>query len=185
MQNDELIRANDALEKAKKKFEDIYDFSTICYFSLGRDGIIQGMNLSAANLLGNARSGLVGRNFRMFVSQGERRAFDGFLEKVFNNKIKTAIETILAGSGKSPANVYVEGAAGDDSSVCQLNLIDITERKQDEATIKSLVEKLEYSNEQLEAFAYTISHDLQSPIGSITGFITLIEKQNAGLMNED
>jgi PAS domain S-box-containing protein len=53
-------------------------------------------------------------------------------------------------------------------------LFDITERKQAEQERQDLINKLEAQNAELERFAYTISHDLKSPLITIQGFLGLL-----------
>ena len=53
---------------------------------------------------------------------------------------------------------------------------DITERVRAREEREAFVEELESKNAELERFTYTVSHDLKSPLVTITGFLGLIEK---------
>lgn len=68
---------------------------------------------------------------------------------------------------------------------------DITPRKSNEESLKSLNtelakinSKLEVSNQELEQFAYVASHDLQEPLRMISSFLGLIERRYATILDE-
>lgn len=62
---------------------------------------------------------------------------------------------------------------------------DITERKESEEKLKEILEKLSTSNEELEQFAYIISHDLQEPLRTIANFTQLLQRRYEGKFDSD
>ena len=68
---------------------------------------------------------------------------------------------------------------------------DITERKRREQEIESLSlelakrsTELESINKELEAFAYSVSHDLRAPLRHVAGFAELLQKNASSLLDE-
>jgi light-regulated signal transduction histidine kinase (bacteriophytochrome) len=62
--------------------------------------------------------------------------------------------------------------------------MDITSRKEGEKILAETARRLESSNQTLEAFAYSASHDLQEPLRKIIGFSNLLERSFAGELSD-
>ncbi len=67
MQNQELRRLQDELEKSRDTYSHLYDFAPVGYFTVSEKGLIVAANLTFATMLGIDRGALIGKPFhRLF-----------------------------------------------------------------------------------------------------------------------
>ena len=95
MQNAELQRTRVEAEAALERYTELYDFAPVGYFSIDQQGLIQELNLAGAAMLGMARSRILQRRLRGFVSPASRPVVDAFLETLFASPGKRACEALL------------------------------------------------------------------------------------------
>ena len=154
MQNEQLVQSQAEVEAGLKHYADLYnelyDFAPVGYFTLGRDGTIQRVNLTGARLLGVQRSKLVRLRFGAFVSAEFRLTFKDFLEKVFANHGKETYEAALLKDAHELFWVHLEAVIEDElREECRVVMVDITERKQVEIELQQHKEDIELINEEL------------------------------------
>jgi two-component system, sensor histidine kinase and response regulator len=68
------------------------------------------------------------------------------------------------------------------SELLELRLV---ERDQAQDALARQAMELERSNAELEQFAHVVSHDLQEPLHTLSGFLELLSEQHAGQLDDD
>ncbi len=61
---------------------------------------------------------------------------------------------------------------------------EIAERRRAETALRRRIAELEASNTELDAFAHTAAHDLKTPLTSLIGFSSMLEKRDGDLAGE-
>lgn len=85
MQIEELRRTHDAMEEARDRYVELYDFAPVGYITLDRDCLISEINLTGAALLGVDRVKLIHRRFSKFVSSQDRDLWHRLFQRLMEH----------------------------------------------------------------------------------------------------
>ena len=141
MQNEELKRARDETEKLQVKYEELYDFAPVGYFTVDQDGTICEANLTGCRLLGHERQDVIGRRFQAFLPAKSIPVFTTFCRNILETGGKQADELFLPRDGDTRIYVQISGIelrnGTEEPSRIRMAVSDITERKRlEEALLK-------------------------------------------------
>ena len=139
--NIEISQALSTAKKSSRKYSELYDFAPSGNFTLSADTKIQELNHSGAQMLGFERSQLIDRYFGHLVSETTLPVFDEFINRIFKNKTKEMCEVMLTINDNQTKFVHIEGMLVMSSRHCLINVVDITERKIAEQSLKVSEEK--------------------------------------------
>ncbi len=84
-QNEQLLKAQHELEKARDRYSDLYDFAPTGYMSLGDGGTILDINLAGAALFGKMRAELIRVPVTQLIERAQRESMQQFLRRANNN----------------------------------------------------------------------------------------------------
>jgi len=138
MQNEELRRAQVAIEESRDRYVDLYEFAPIGYLTLTREGMIAEINLTGAALLGMERKKLLNRRFDGFVTAGDRDRWHSHYLNVLKRVGRKVCEVVIERNDDTffHAQLDCQRTKSDDASMMRIALTDITERIQNEEHLR-------------------------------------------------
>lgn len=168
-------------KKAEERFRLVVESAPNAMILVNHEGTITLINKQTEILFGYERSELVGRKLEVLLPE----RFSGHHathRNTFFKKPQTrsmGIGRDLFARRKNGTEVQVEIGLNPietaDGQLVLASIIDITERKLQELTLKKQVE-LETKNKELEQFAYVASHDLQEPLRTVSNYMQIFEE---------
>ena len=108
MQNEELHKAQTALEASRTKYFDLYNIAPVGYLTLDKDGLIKETNLLTTQLLGIERSSVVGQPIARFIYRDDQDTHYLHLKKLFDTGLSQECELRLVKKEGSQFWVYLE-----------------------------------------------------------------------------
>jgi PAS domain S-box-containing protein len=98
LQNEELRRTQVELEESRTRYFELYDLAPVAYLTIAEKGLVESANLTAAALLGVARSALVKQPFTRFVSSEDQDIYFRHRKQLYSSGAPQACELRLATS---------------------------------------------------------------------------------------
>ena len=153
-------------------------------------GVIVLVNTQVERQFGYRRDELVGEKIKKIIPEG-------FAERLIADATRSTAEALaqhigagieLSGRRKDgtefPIEIMLSPLESTEGILVTAAIRNISARKKSEQELAVANQVLEESNLELKQFAYIASHDLQTPLRSITGFVQLLQQEYEGKLDE-
>jgi PAS domain S-box-containing protein len=193
-------------ELASSRLAAVVESSDDAIISIGLDTIITTWNAGAERMFGYAAEEVIGKSVALLIPAGSEDEEPRIIQRLLEGERIDHYETIRVGKGNKPVNVSLSispildrhGTIVGASKI----LRDITDRKRSEDALRLAqiqlrrhAEKLEEevaertvklreTISELEAFSYSVSHDMRSPLRAMQGYSDALLEDYKGKLDE-
>ncbi|MDD5030395.1 MAG: ATP-binding protein [Rhodoferax sp.] len=185
MQNDELQRAQLALEASRARYFDLYDLAPVGYLTVSAQGLILEANLSVATMLGVARGALAKQPLSRFIAKFDQDVYYHCRQQLIDTGQAQNCELQVLQGGNATLWVKLNISAVSETTDCpvlRVILSDISDRKKLDDALYATNRSLQAARIQADRanlakseFLSSMSHELRSPLNAILGFAQLME----------
>ena len=197
----EQLSTERALHESRRQYGEVLESVNEVIFRTDADGHLSFLNRAWLRLSGLAPESSLGHALIEFLHPDDRPQAEDMLAQVARGELDECCCQLrlrthdgevrwIEATGRriTDADGHHLGLAGtlDDISARKIAEMTLKNVNQElEARVRQRTAELEASNRELEAFSYSVSHDLRAPLRAIDGFARILEEELDEHMDDD
>jgi PAS domain S-box-containing protein len=178
------------LHESREQFRAVTETASDAIISADGQGTITYFNQAAERIFGYSATEALGQPLTLLMPQRfqepHRLGFQRFLATKQARIIGKTLELVARNKGgkEFPIEISVSHWTTTKGNFFTAILRDITARKDAEEVLTRRTAELEAANDELEAFSYSVSHDLRAPLRHIDGFSNMLRDECGPALND-
>jgi PAS domain S-box-containing protein len=175
----ERRRAEEALRESEKKYRLLIETANESIVVV-QDGLLKFVNSASIGLMGGySEQELMDRPFSEFIHPDDRSmVVENYRRRIANEaaQLRYAFRVVARDGIVKWVEINAALIEWQGKSATLNFLTDITASKRAEEAIRQKAKELQEKNDELTRFAYTVSHDLKSPLVTIRTFLGYLDQ---------
>ncbi len=164
------------INETREELDRFFSLSLDLMGIAGADGRFRRVNRAWERTLGWTPAELTSTPFLEFVHPDERAATASETAKLAAGGMTVSFENRYRAKDGTYRWLSWSAVAAPERGLIYAAARDVTEQKRAAVELEQRAAELAAANQELEAFSYSVSHDLRAPLRHVTGFASLLQQ---------